>query len=457
MDKDVLCDLGDGLILRRGRAEDADALPAFNARIHSDDGPEKPDQGVEAWTRDLLVKPHPTFKPQDFTIVEELESGKIVSSMNLISQTWSYAGIRFGVGRPELVGTLPEYRHRGLVRKQFDVAHQWSAARGELVQAITGIPYYYRLFGYEMGLNLHGGRVGYPTHVPRLPAGEAEPFVVRPATAADIPFIARLYAVGCLRSLVACEWDDALWRYELLAKDPKHVNRYELRIIERARGEGALNDAVGFLAHTPFAWGDLVAATRYELEAGISWAAVTPSVVRYLEAAYDTCAAAAPGSALPEGKKPFGGFCFNLGDQHPVYQVMEGRLPKVRRSYAWFVRVPDLPAFLTHISPVLERRLAGSPLAGYSGDLKITFYRRGLHLVFEQGRLVKIKHWIPEPQGHSGDAAFPEFTFLHLLFGHRTLDALEYAFTDCWTHSDEARVLLQALFPSQPSDVWPIS
>ncbi|HNT24313.1 MAG TPA: GNAT family N-acetyltransferase [Anaerolineales bacterium] len=457
MVNDVLLDLGDGLVIRRGRASDADALAAFNARIHSDFGPENPDEGIAAWTRDLLTKPHPTLKPEDFTIVEEPESGKIVSSMNLISQMWSYAGIRFGVGRPELVGTLPEYRHRGLVRKQFDVVHQWSAARGELVLAITGIPYYYRLFGYEMGLSLHGGRVGYPTHVPRLPAGQPEPYLVRPAVEADLPFIARLYDMGCRRSLVACEWNEALWRYELLVKDPKNINRSELRVIERAGADGAPGEVVGFLGHSPFAWGDLVAATWYELEAGISWAAVTPSVVRYLEAAYDACAAAAPGPALPEGKKPFGGFCFNLGDQHPVYQVMGDQLPKTRRSYAWFVRVPDLPAFLTHISPVLEQRLAGSPLAGYSGDLKITFYRRGLHLVFEQGRLVKVKHWIPEPQGHSGDAAFPDLTFLHLLFGHRTLEALEYVFADCWVQGDVARALLQALFPCQPSDVWPVS
>ena len=61
--------------------------------------------------------------------------------MNLISQTWAYEGIPFEVGRPELVGTLPEYRNRGLVRAQFEEVHRWSAARGELVQGITGIPY----------------------------------------------------------------------------------------------------------------------------------------------------------------------------------------------------------------------------------------------------------------------------------------------------------------------------
>ncbi|MGW8249740.1 MAG: GNAT family N-acetyltransferase, partial [Anaerolineales bacterium] len=147
-------DLGQGLLLRRSTAVDAEALVEFNASLHSDDGPEQPDERVAAWTRDLLTRPHPSFGVGDFTIVEDSSTGKIVSSLNIIPQTWSYDGIEFKVGRPELVGTRPEYRNRGLVRAQFETVHRWSAERGELLQAITGIPYYYRLFGYEMALNL---------------------------------------------------------------------------------------------------------------------------------------------------------------------------------------------------------------------------------------------------------------------------------------------------------------
>ena len=35
---------------------------------------------------------HPTFAQDDFTIVAEKGTGRIVSSLNLISQTWTYAG-----------------------------------------------------------------------------------------------------------------------------------------------------------------------------------------------------------------------------------------------------------------------------------------------------------------------------------------------------------------------------
>ncbi len=93
--------LGNGLILRRSTPADADALAEFNKMIHRDPGVVEPDEGVAAWTRDLLRGDHPTFAADDFAIVEEQATGKIVSCVNLISQTWSYAGIPFKVGRPE--------------------------------------------------------------------------------------------------------------------------------------------------------------------------------------------------------------------------------------------------------------------------------------------------------------------------------------------------------------------
>jgi hypothetical protein len=439
-------DLGDGLILRRATAEDAGPLAEFNSRIHSDDGPEHPDEKVAAWTRDLLSKPHPTFQPGDFTIVEDTATRQIVSSMNLISQTWEYAGIPFRVGRPELVGTHPEYRNRGLVRQQFEVVHRWSAERGEKVQAITGIPFYYRLFGYEMALNLGGGKTGFASQAPALLEGQSEPYRVRPAAAGDLDLIAGLYRQYRQRQLLSCVWDETLWRYELVGKSPKNVNRFELRVVETPEGQ-----PVGCLAHPWMVWGSEMAATWYELKPGISYAEVTPNVIRYLMAYGQAYLSAHPGKAA------LGGFKFWLGEQHPVYQVAAGILSSTRRPYAWYLRVADLPDFLNHIRPLLERRLAASPLSGHSGALRVTFYNSGLKLAVEKGRLAAVEAWQPEPVGHAGEAAFPGLTFLQLLFGYRSLDELKYAFPDCWTRSDDAAALLTVLFPKQSSDVWPVA
>jgi hypothetical protein len=444
-DKQILRELGDGLVLRRSTRADAAELADFNARIHSDYGFDQPDEHVAAWTRDLMDRPHPTFDPGDFTLVEDTRTGRIVSAVNLISQTWAYAAIPFGVGRPELVGTLPEYRNRGLVRAQMEVIHLWSAERGQRAQAITGIPFYYRQFDYEMALPLEGGRSGFEPHIPQLPAGEAEPYRLRPAGVDDISFIGGLYdrVVGS-RDLVACVRDAAQWRYELDGQSADNLNRRAVIIIESARGE-----PVGYLAHFPWLGsGGWLAATAYELKPGVSWLAVSPSVLRYLWAA-GLAYAARDGAAMRN-------ITLLLGGEHPVYEACADRLPHGWPPYAWYLRVPDLPGFLRLIAPVLEARLAGSIAAGHSGELKLSFYRSGLRLLLADGRLATIAPWQPSPSD-GGAAAFPNRSFLQLLFGYRSLDELRHAYPDCWCHGDETRVLLQGLFPKQASNMWPIS
>lgn len=446
-EKTILRDMGNGLVLRRSTLQDAEALAEFNATIHSDDGPEKPDERLAAWTSDLLTRPHPTFTEGDFTVVEDTLSGRIVSSMSLISQTWSYAGINFKVGRIELVGTHPDYRNRGLVRAQFDAVHQWSAERSELVQAITGIPYYYRQFGYEMAMNLGGGRLGYLPLVPKLKEGEQEVYRFRPAGAGDLPLIMNLYELGCQRSLVSCVWGEQEWLYELNGKSEKNINRVELRVIEGNGGE-----AVGFLAHSFFNWanGVTLPLTLFELKPGVSWAAATPGVIRYLKETGEVY-------AQQSGKEPFGVFGFWLGEDHPAYLVIRDRLPRVRKPYAWYLRVPDLAGFLNHILPVLHSRLEKSAYSGHSGELKLTFYRSGLQFTFVQGRITAIQPWTPSPVGHSGDAGFPDLTFLQMVFGYRTFEELDASFADCWSDNDDAYGLLNVLFHRQPSNVWPIA
>jgi hypothetical protein len=46
--------------------------------------------------------------------------------------------------------------------------------------------------------------------------------------------------------------------------------------------------------------------------------------------------------------------------------------------------------------------------------------------------------------------------FLQLVFGYRSLDELDAWFPDCRIRTNEARVLLDVLFPRQPSFLWPV-
>ncbi len=438
-EKVILKDLGAGLILRRSSPDDADALADFNARVHSDDSPEKPDERLAAWTRDLLTRPHPTFSPDDFTIVEETSSGRIVSSMNLIPQTWAYEGIPFGVGRSELVGTLPEFRKRGLIRIQYEEFHKWCDERGLVVQAITGIPYFYRKFGYEMALDLSGGRFGHEAHVPKLKDDEKEPYFLRLATTADIPFIAEVYEQTQGRYPIVCQRTPEIWRYELEGRSEKHIGRMEYRIIEDTNGE-----TVGFLAHPHFLVMDGAFAFAYELKAGVSWLAVTPSVVRYL---WETGQA----YAKRDGRSS-NSFGFLLGMQHPVYATLGTKLPSYDRPYAWYLRVTDLPGFICHIAPALEKRLAGSIAAGHTGKIRINRYDHILVLQFEHGKLTGVEKETRKASDF-GDLGLPELTILQMIFGRASFMELHNIVPDVYYDKEEAAILFDILFPKKHSNV----
>jgi hypothetical protein len=149
-------------------------------------------------------------------------------------------------------------------------------------------------------------------------------------------------------------------------------------------------------------------------------------------------------------------FTLGLGAAHPAYDAMHDRLVRTRHPYAFYIRVPDLPAFIRQIAPALERRLVGSACEGHTGELKISMYRSGLRLVFENGRLVVSEPWKPKIKDDEGNAGFPGLTFLQLVFGFNTLSDVRVVYPDCWA-SPDASVVLKALFPKKASNVWVIS
>ena len=120
--------------------------------------------------------------------------------------------------------------------------------------------------------------------------------------------------------------------------------------------------------------------------------------------------------------------------------------------YAWYVRVADLPALLRTLAPALERRLAASPFAGYTGELTLDFYRGGLRMLWREGTLAEVDDW-RRPIWGEGNAGFPPGVFLQLLFGYRDLRELRHAFPDVWAEG-AAKALLPTLFPRR--DSWAI-
>jgi hypothetical protein len=437
-------DLGDGLVLRWSTAEDTEKIAQLTGHVFRSNADEPPNNSLADMVRRLMSGHHPLMEPGDFGVVEDTskQDNPIVACTCLWRQDWEYEGIRFRIGRPEIVASDPNYRRRGLIRSLFEMIHARSEAEGHLVQAITGISYFYRQFGYEYALDLAGRRVAYLSSIPRLKEGEQEPYTLREATVEDIPFIQHCYQRRRADSIVWAPVPNNYWEYEIAtwkARPPR--DKTGLQIIVDTE-----DTPKGFLSASTRRWGRGIGIGILEAVAGINWLALMPSVLRGLESYGQQLP-----THKPETNEPLSEISFVLGRTHPAYEALGQALaPLYEPPYAWYVRVPDVPAFLRLIAPVLEKRLENSIVAGYSGEIKLDFYRGGLRMVFADGRLTTAEHWdVPVYDSNAG-GGFAPLVFLQLLFGHRSLNDLRYAFPEVWANPS-TEVVLNALFPTRPS------
>ncbi|WP_026370495.1 GNAT family N-acetyltransferase [Kallotenue papyrolyticum] len=443
--------LGDGLLLRWSIAEDTERIAALYSYVFRDKPDEPLNERIALWTRDLLSGRHPLIGPHDFAVVEDTRDGRIVASTCLLEQTWRYEGIATPVGRPEIVASLPGYRNRGLIRAIFELIHARSAAREHLALGITGIPYYYRQFGYEYALDLGGSRRIPLSEIPRLKEGASEPYRLRPATAAELPLVRQLYAQECAGThggdalALATQIPEEYWAWVADGQTPATNAGWQTWLVV-----DTAEVPVGYVLTARRRWDESLAVRSCGFRRDLPLTAVWPSVLRGLAALAQELPVVRPNTP------PATRIALELGREHPLYAALNhDRSIGVNPPYAWYVRVPDVPRFVRHVAPALEERLSRSAVAGYSGELTLNFYRDGLRLVFEQGRLAAAEQWRTEPWGPEAQAGFPPLVFLQLLFGHRSLAELRDAYPDVWANH-EAATVLEAIFPKRRSWVLPL-
>lgn len=423
-------DLGDGLVLRWCTPADASKLVDFHERI----------QGQGAWTRVLCDGNHPTTNASCFTVVEDAETGEVASSMCYIPQVWTYGGIPLRTARLEMVSTDPGFRMRGLARKQFDLIHTHTAARGYLLDVVVGKPWVYRKLGYTLALPYGGGAEISKQSVTPLPDGQSELFSVREASPDDIPFMKSLYGEPVKSYLVACVREAPVWRFEMLTRGSL-MERTQHRIIVDRDG-----NRTGFLLHAPKLEDGTLLAYRFNLVPGASYLDATPAVLRYLACTGETYAA--------KSGTPFETLSLGMEPDHPIHRLTRDMLRRTIRPYAWYVRLPDLPSFVQTIAPVMERRIQTSLLPGYSGTLYIGFHegRQGLYVKFTGGAVTGAGMC----QAERFQTAMPLESFVKLVFGYRSVDELEEDYPEVQL-TGMSRLLLETLFPKKQSAVLAIS
>ncbi|MEM7125589.1 MAG: GNAT family N-acetyltransferase [Chloroflexota bacterium] len=443
--------LENNLTIRWSTSADTEKIAELMGIVYRRGPDAPPNERVPDQVRLYMRGDFPWMTPTDFVIVEDTQKPgqPVVACGSLWRKKWAYDDIPFDVGQPETIATHPDYRHRGLVREIMHWLHERSNQEGHPVQMIAGIPNFYRQFGYEYALDIGGKRIARCSLIPKANEQSAKPYSLRAATVDDAPLIAKLFEQRHNQFPVRPVWTEDECRYAIRSWDEVENGRIDplacgindrlMMIIDES------NSTCGYVQVATRRRGTDMEVYAVEVGSHANLYQVMPSLLNALMQV---------GEALPTtdtGQQPLRDIAFTLGRTHPVYDVLGKSLaPLYEPPYAWYVRVPDFPAFLRHVAPVLERRLASSPLVGHTGEVAISFYRGGIQLRFEQGKIVMIQTWKEAAYGSPSSAALPSNLFLQLLFGYRSLEELQTFFPDVRA-SDEAKLLLNTLFPKRYS------
>lgn len=384
---------------------------------------------VREWFRDDY--------PERLNLAVAEHEGRLVSAAALVPLPILYRGVPLEAAYWEAVVTDEAYRRRGLCRRLFEFL---TPAEGLDALFVWGATWMYRRFGYHPALRNHGG-LDSGMRVVRVADLPASTLDMRSATPDDAPFIARLRQEAGARYVVATPVSEAKLRYDL------HPER---RVVER--GEIGLNkhqewqillhgdEPVGYLMHDPW---DLSCLMELEIVPGrTTWREAGAAAVR--------AAASFPEKPSTPGEVPTA-----LPTGHPLYAAYPHTFRPATRPYGDdAARIPDAAGFLRRIAPALERCLAASAYASWSGEITLSRIEDGVRLRFEDGRLVEASSWSTERPDEARVRLMPGW-FEALVFGYRSLQQILDEDADC-AADEEAEGVLAALLPPGDSFLRPV-
>lgn len=418
--------LADGLTLRLARHED-DLRAVLDA--HAAAFGEEDRLLLEAKLFD-----RPGRRPEQVILVEDVAAGRVASSVSLVEQTWTYEGIPLHVGEVGIVSTRPEYRHRGLVRAQFDVYHRLARRAGCLISVIMGIAYFYRQYGYEYIIATGGGARLFCEQIPPLAEGEISPYQVRCATPKDWPQVLSFYQASVQSACLAAVFDELVWRYQHNLPE-ECGDLKETYLLERG------GQPCGFMR---------LNANERGWDKGVAISAA------YLPTQPMCLAALRFAKSLAERRQERT-VTVSLPLPMPLLQLARDLGGEPRRGYAWQIRVLDPVRLLLTIAPALERRLADSPFAGLEDTVSLNLYRETLSLHFRDGRLLSVTsqrdtdHNGGDDSDERADMSCPPQVAAMCWLGYRSVQEVIDWYPDASCRNGQRLRLLDTLFPKRPS------
>jgi predicted N-acetyltransferase YhbS len=387
-----------GLLLRSCRPGDLDQVGALLA-----------DRGDPTDAEDQrLVAEDPDTGLEATAVV--VDGDRVVSTATLLPETVRVEDVVLPAAQVELVATDPAYEGRGLVRALMGWAHDRSAAHRDLVQVMLGIPYFYRLFGYEYAVDIPPARPlrDLPSPAPGL----------RPATPADIPALARLQDAAQAGADVAM---------------PHPAARLRWLVAHEATTTWVLDRD-----------GEVVASARVpEPEDEVLATEPTAVDADAAEALLAGVAALAAGRPVRVTDRPASVAGATWADR-----LGEGS----EAAEQYYVRVPDPGALLEALRPVLSRRLAASGVDRGGRDLVVSTYGASWRLPVTDDGLgpVQAGGRVQAPGAVGGAGVAPD-QLGALLLGPHGMHGLTRRRPDVYPGRDAE--VYEALFPPLSADL----
>jgi predicted N-acetyltransferase YhbS len=392
----------DGIVLRGAREEDLEQiLELTEAR----GGPEDLPEARAAFT-------HAEGYRQFYGA---FDGDRLVSTLSLWQEDIRLGATPLPAGQLDFVATATDYEHRGLARDLVAIAHQVSAERGDILQILVGIPYFYRQFDYRYVIPM-------PDHYTVRPDARIDvpdDITVRDATRADLGALEALQDRAQAGAGVAMGHSDAAWEWMFSSET------VTLRLAERGR------DTIGSARVAP-----------EEDDTHRALSEVATSEVGVVLALVADVRGLGSSRTVQVTERADG----------VVQHALSGIAEHGDSGEEFLLRVPDPVALLEAVRSELSARLAASPFASERGELLLSFYSSSATLTYDNGSITGIVRG-PAMQGpvHGGGSGVPPDLVADLVFGPHGAEALDDLFPDL--NLGRRRGLMSVLFPPQSADI----
>ena len=362
-----------------------------------------------------IYKEHPKKKDILWFYIKDNSTGQIISLLTLLPLEWKFEGKLLQVCEMGFVGTLKEYRGKGLIGKLNEFYERVMMERGYLLTCLRGIPYYYRRLGYEFVLSLDERFSLSPNQIPSMELSHID---IRKASRKDIDYIKEKYNSNSNSFLISNNFDTESFYFKFM-NDSFNDNKLLAYIIEeKGKPEGY------------FLFGKSFDNEVYTI---ITPQLSPPQMIKLLQ-------------HINEYPKKEHDLNLNVAEFSEFGKYIISIGGKLQSNYGWQIKVPDLKRFFESIKVVLENRIEKSKFNNLSKTVIISDYKQSIELIFNNGKIEAIKSESGYPDAEKCDVRIPGAMLLKLLLGDKTVDEINYIVKDARINPS-SKNLIQILFP----------